>query len=235
VPKKNNKSIIIAIIAVGILIAAGAGVYFSNIFAQKPQNDEQLAKAIFQKMQAPTIAGAPVLGNASAPVTVVEFGDYLCTYCHRFHEDTKGKIIQDYVQTGKAKFVFKDFPINDYLGGGSSLGAQASYCAADQGKYWEFHDYMYNNWGGERAGWITKENMADFAQKAGISNIDQFRSCLDSGKYANVVKDNYNLAKSAGLSATPSFVVFSASGEPKLLVGAQPYQVFQQVIDESSS
>ncbi|AIF84480.1 protein-disulfide isomerase [Candidatus Nitrososphaera evergladensis SR1] len=234
--KKSNKNILIAVIAAGIIVAAGAGVAFSNTFAQKPQQqtDEEFARMVFQKMQSPTIAAAPVLGNASAPVTVVEFGDYLCTFCHRFHEDTKDKLMADYVETGKARFVFKDFPINDHLGGGSSLGAQASYCAADQGKFWEFHDFMYNNWGGERAGWITKENMADFAQKVGVSNVDQFKSCLDSGKYASAVKDNYNMAKSVGLGATPSFVIIPAAGEPKLVVGAQPYQVFQQVIDESS-
>ncbi|MEO9363131.1 MAG: thioredoxin domain-containing protein [Nitrososphaera sp.] len=228
----RSKNIIIAVIAVGIIISAGVGAFFASSSAQKPQSDEEFARAVFQKMQAPTIAAAPVLGNASAPVTVVEFGDYLCTFCHRFHEDTKDKLMADYVQTGKARFVFKDFPINDHLDGGSSLGAQASYCAADQGKFWEFHDFMYNNWGGERAGWITKENMADFAQKLGISNVDQFKSCLDSGKYAGVVRDNFNLAKTVGLNATPSFVIIPANGQPEPIVGAQPYQVFQEVLNK---
>jgi protein-disulfide isomerase len=231
----RNKNVIIIVIVAGMLVAAGASAFFATGSAQKPQSDQEFVKTIFKKMQSPTIAAAPVLGNPNATVTLVEFGDYLCTYCHRFHEDTKDKIMADYVQTGKVRFIFKDFPINDYLGGGSSLGAQASYCAADQGKFWDFHDYMYNNWGGEKAGWITKENMASFAQKIGVSNIDQFKSCLDSGKYSGVVKDNYNMAKSIGLGATPSFIVIPANGKPVLVEGAQPYQAFQQVLDQSAT
>ena len=230
--RKNNKNVLIAVIAAGLIVAAGAGAFFATTFAQKPQSDEEFVRMVFQKMQSPTIAAAPVLGNANAPVTIVEFGDYLCTFCHRFHEDTKDKLVADYVETGKARFVFKDFPINDHLDGGSSLGAQASYCAADQGKFWEFHDFMYNNWGGERAGWITKENMVDFAQKVGVSNVDQFKSCLDSGKYAGVVRDNYNLAKTVGLNATPSFVIIPANGQPEPIIGAQPYRVFQETMDK---
>ncbi|HVX01664.1 MAG TPA: DsbA family protein [Nitrososphaera sp.] len=241
--KKKNSSTttaIIAIVAVGVMVAVGVGMFFTASSTQKPsqdnqqQSDDEFARQVFQKMQTPTIASAPVLGNPDAPVTVVEFGDYLCTFCHRFHQDTKDKLLADYVQTGKAKFVFKDFPINDQYDGGSSLGAQASYCAADQGKYWEFHDYMYDNWGGERAGWVTKENMADYAQKAGVSNVEQFKSCLDSGKYAEMVKDNFNLAKTVGLNATPSFVVIPAdsSKPPVPIIGAQPYEAFQKVLDQ---
>lgn len=232
--RSNKNTTIIAIIAVGVIVAAGAGAFFATSAAQKQpqQSDEEFARQVFQKMQAPTIASAPVLGNPGAPVTVVEFGDYLCTFCHRFHQDTKDSLMADYVQTGKARFVFKDFPINDNLGGGSSLGAQASYCAADQGKYWEFHDYMYDNWGGEKAGWITKESMASYAQKAGVSDVGQFKSCLDSGKYAQTVKDNFDLAKTVGLNATPSFIIVPAAGKPTLIEGAQPYQAFQKVLDQ---
>jgi protein-disulfide isomerase len=190
---------------------------------------------ILQKLGSPSIAAAPALGSDDAPVTLVEFGDYLCTYCHRFHETTKDQLVADYVETGKVRFIFKDYPINDRLGGGSTLGAQASYCAAEQGRFWEFHDAMYKGWGGERAGWITSENMPIYAQAAGVPDIGQFESCLDSHRYANVVRENYDLARTIGLRATPSFIIIPAQGEPESIIGAQPYQTFQDRLDSALS
>jgi protein-disulfide isomerase len=225
--KRNG---IIAIIAAGIIVAGGISAF---AFAGTPRQN-QSQDDIFNKMLSPTIPAANALGSADAKVTIIEFGDYLCTYCHRFHEDTKDQLIANYVDTGKVRFLFKDFPINDNLGGGSSLGAQASYCAADQGRFWEFHDGMYNNWGGEKAGWVTKDSMLTFAKNAGVQDIDQFKSCLDSGKYSSTVRANYDLARNLGLSATPSFIIVPEKGQPHLIQGAYPYSAFQQVIDQVS-
>lgn len=226
-----KKNALIAIIAAGI-VAAGAASAFAfagpSPLQKNPSADEVLAR-----LTTPTIPAANALGSPDAKITIVEFGDYLCTYCHRFHQDTKDQVMANYVQTGKARFLFKDFPINDKFDGGSSLSAQASYCAADQGRYWEFHDGMYNNWGGEKAGWVTKESMLTYARNAGVQNIDQFKSCLDSGKYVQAVKDNYNFAASIGLNATPSFIIIPAEGKPQLIAGAYPYSAFKQILDQS--
>ncbi|WP_415282268.1 DsbA family protein [Candidatus Nitrososphaera sp. FF02] len=228
-----RKNTLIAVIAAGAIMAAGIAVFFATSVPQPTEEEE--VQMILQQLQSPTVAAAPALGSESATVTVVEFGDYLCTYCHRFHETTKDQLVADYVDTGKIKFIFKDFPINDHLGGGSTLGAQASYCAADQGRFWQFHDAMYSGWGGERAGWITDENMSIYAQAAGVPDIDQFDSCLASHKYAEEVRENYDLARTIGLRATPSFVIIPADGEPESIIGAQPYQTFQQKIDDALS
>jgi protein-disulfide isomerase len=224
---------LVAAIAAGAIIAAGLAVFFATSTPQPSEEEE--VQMILQKLSSPSIAAAPALGSDSASVTLVEFGDYLCTYCHRFHETTKDQLVADYVDTGKVRFIFKDYPINDHLGGGSTLGAQASYCAADQGRFWQFHDAMYKGWGGERAGWITDENMLVYAQAAGVSDIDQFKSCLDSHKYADVVRENYDLARTIGLRATPSFVIIPADGEPESIIGAQPYQTFQDRLDSALS
>jgi protein-disulfide isomerase len=218
----------IAILA-GIVVAAGAAAAFAASPASKAE-DEQL-KEILARFSTPTIPAAPALGSPYATITIVEFGDYLCTFCHRFHDETKDRLIANYVDTGKARFLFKDFPINDHLDGGSSLAAQASYCAADQGKFWKFHDEVYERWGGERAGWITKASMAEYAASAGVQDTDKFQSCLDSNKYAGVVRGNYELAHSIGLNGTPKFIILKDGYEPELIPGALPYSAFEQVLD----
>lgn len=218
-----NKNVMIAVIA-GIVVAAGAAAAFAATPA--PKSDEEEVRAILALLTTPTIPAA------NAPITIVEFGDYLCTFCHRFHEETKDQLIANYVDTGKARFIFRDFPINDHFDGGSSLAAQASYCAADQGRFWEFHDGVYGNWGGEQAGWITRESMAEYAYNTGVQDIDKFEECLDSNKYAGMVRDNYNLAQNIGLDGTPKFIILKGGEVQGLIPGALPYSAFQQVLDQ---
>ena len=83
--------------------------------------------------------GSPIMGNPSATITIVEWGDYQCTFCYKFHQSTLNTIKQDFIETGKVKLVFKDFPLN---GPDSVLAAEAAYCAQDQGKYWQYHDEL---------------------------------------------------------------------------------------------
>ena len=98
------------------------------------------------------------LGTKNANITLVEFGDYQCQDCAKFHNETLTQIIRDYVDTGVIKYVFKDFIINDRIyENASTLAARASYCGADQGKYWQYHDELYNNSQGENTGWVTNE------------------------------------------------------------------------------
>ncbi len=103
------------------------------------------------------------LGNESAKITLVEFGDYHCTFCKRFHVNTKDLLINNFVKTGKVRFLFKDFPINDISPTNSStLAAEASYCAADQQRYWAYHDELYRNWKGENTGWVSADSLLLF-------------------------------------------------------------------------
>lgn len=220
-----SRNVVIAIIAAGIVVAGAVAAFAAAGPGASPEKDA-LARLV-----APTMPAAHALGSQDAKATIVEFGDYLCTYCHRFHEETRDRLIANYVDTGKARFLFKDFPINDHLDGGSSLAARASYCAADQGRFWEFHKEVYDNWGGERAGWVTEASMAQYAANASVQDIDGFKSCLDSGRHAGLVRDNYRLAQGIGLRGTPSFIIIPASGEPTLIPGAYPYESFQKILD----
>ena len=169
--------------------------------------------------------GSPLLGDPNAKITIVEFGDYQCTYCHLFHENTKDAIIQQYVNTGKVNFVFRDFPLN---GPDSVLAAEGSYCADDQGKYWQYHDELYKNWGGEKTGWVNQKSLDKFATTVGL-DLSKFDKCMSDKKYEQKVLDNQKFGEKIGIDGTPSFVIFGGKNITKV-VGAQPLSVFQQVL-----
>ena len=129
-----------------IPVIIGIIVGFSLTFFSEPQTDSKILTASNLIDN-----GSPILGNSNAEITILEWGDYQCTFCYKFHQNTLDVINEEFIKTGKVKLVFKDFPLN---GPDSFLAAEASYCAEDQGKYWQYHDELYKNWGGERTGWI---------------------------------------------------------------------------------
>ena len=169
--------------------------------------------------------GSPVLGDPSAPLTLLEWGDYQCTYCYRFHQETLGEIKAAYVDTGRLKIVFKDFPLN---GPDSALAAEASHCAADQGMYWEYHDALYDNWGGERTGWITRDSLEDIAAGAGL-DADALAGCLDEGAHGARVAGLERDGRAIGVDATPSFFIFDGERAVKIR-GNLPLGTFEAAI-----
>ena len=171
--------------------------------------------------------GSPILGSHNAPITILEWGDYQCTFCYKFHQNTLDIINEDFIKTGKVKIIFKDFPLNGF---DSKLAAEASYCAQDQEKYWKYHDELYKNWGGERTGWITRESLAKFAETVNL-DVEKFNKCLDDHKYENKVDLLYAFGKEIGIDATPSFLVFNDQKMIKIR-GNQPLEVFLKTFDE---
>jgi len=171
--------------------------------------------------------GSPIMGDSNAPITVLEWGDYQCTFCYRFHENTLGIINEDFIKTGKIKLVFKDFPLN---GPDSLLATEASYCAEDQEKYWQYHDELYKNWGGEKTGGITRESLDRFAVTVDMDLVE-FNTCLDEHKYQNRVITHHEFGKEIGIDATPSFLVFNDEKIIKIR-GNQPLEVFLKTFDE---
>lgn len=191
-------------------------------------SDNELLKNLF----IPVTKISSELGNKNAKITILEFGDYQCTFCKRFHADTKNQIFDNYINKGIAKFVFKDLVILDLpWERTSSLAASASYCADEQGKYWEYHDELFKNWNGENNGWITKNNLIKFATSVGISNVTSFSNCLESGKYYNLVQENTDLGKNLGISSTPTFMITNGTTTIQI-TGAYPYPVFQKIFND---
>jgi protein-disulfide isomerase len=171
--------------------------------------------------------GSPIMGDPNAPITILEWGDYQCTFCYKFHQNTLDVINEEFIKTGKVKLIFKDFPLN---GPDSKLAAEASYCAHDQEKYWEYHDQLYENWAGERTGWITREALSKFAESINLDKVE-FNKCLDENKYKNKINSIYEFGNSIGIDATPSFLVFNDEKIIKIR-GNQPLEVFLKTFDE---
>lgn len=165
----------------------------------------------------------PPLGNKDAKVTIVEFADFQCPFCEKLYSDALASIKKDYVDTGKAKLYYRNWA---FLGQESVWAAEASECANEQGKFWEFHDYLFNHQGGENQGAFSKENLKGFAASLGL-DTQQFSSCLDSDKYKNAVEKDLSDGKAAGVSGTPATFI-----NGNVLVGAQPYSAFKDLIDK---
>jgi protein-disulfide isomerase len=209
-------------LAIPIIIGIIVGGFLSGFVIDS--NDSK--KLTFLKL---VENGSPIMGSHNAPITILEWGDYQCTFCYKFHQNTLDIINEDFVKTGKVKIFFKDFPLN---GLDSKLAAEASYCAQDQEKYWKYHDELYKNWGGERTGWITRESLTKFAETVDLE-IDKFNKCLDDHKYENKVDLLYAFGKEIGIDATPYFLVFNDEKIIKIR-GNQPLEVFLKTFDELS-
>jgi len=216
-----NKKGVLAGIIISIAILSVIVVYSSS--SVETENRDVRTHGIIS-----TTMGSSILGNPSAQVTIVEFGDYQCHQCYNWFHNTKPTVFQNYVDTGKVNFVFMDLA---FLGMDSPKAAQASYCAEDQGKYWEYHNQLYTAQESQiDNGWANSQRLKAFAFSLGL-DMELFDSCLDSGKYAKRVQYNIAEAKKLGASGTPTFFIIGPDGQQQKLVGAQPYSVFKQVLD----
>lgn len=194
-------------------------------------NEQELLNQFSSNLLKPVADFVPILGNSSN-ITMVEFGDYQCTFCAKFHNETREQIIKNFVDSRKINFIFKDYIVNDIpTDKGSSMGAEASYCAGEQGKYWDYHAELYNNWKGEGTGWITNDSLKQFAKNVHISNMEQFSNCIESNKYSRLVQNNDNIARSMGLSGTPSFILIKDNNIESIIPGALPYEIFEQTLN----
>ncbi|KAG2472183.1 MAG: Periplasmic thiol:disulfide interchange protein DsbA [Nitrosopumilales archaeon] len=171
--------------------------------------------------------GSPYLGDPNAPITLVEFGDYQCFFCNKFFHDTEQKLLENYVDTGKVKIIFKDLTI---IGPDSITAAHAAHCADDQGLFWEYHDTLYNNWNGENNGWASSENLLRMAQDVGL-NIDEFTDCMLNEIHTQIISASNADARTLGLTGTPAFFVISPNNQVTKIPGAQPFHVFQKIFD----
>ena len=172
------------------------------------------------------------LGNEDADITLVEFADYRCPFCHKFHEETFDKVVTNFINTGKAKYLFKDFVVNDrgeYKG--SMQAAVASHCAAEQGKYWEYLKEIYKNFKPEPQHWINLESLVKFANNIQILDIGKFKSCVESNKYQNQIQESASLAQQLGVTGTPSFVVLKNDKIETIFPGALPYEYFEKTLN----
>ena len=156
-------------------------------------------------------------GGAEASVEIIEFGDFNCGFCGRFHKETLPQIMESYGDN--VRYVYRDFPI---LAANSATAALAARCAGEQGKYWEYHDTLFAN----QASFGQIGAFGQFADQLEL-DMDAFSTCMDEQSYLTAIADDYREAQSLGIRGTPAFFI---NGRP--VSGAQPFQVFAEVINE---
>jgi len=169
----------------------------------------------------------PIMGSDDATVTIIEFGDYQCPKCDQWFQNEKPTITADYIDTDKAKLYFVDFP---FLGQDSDNAANASYCANDQGKFWEYHSTLYNNQGGINEGWASVDTLKQFGADLGLDTAE-FNACVDSNKHADRVSYNKQVGTDQGVEGTPVFIIVSSDGTTERIDGPQSSAIFADVID----
>lgn len=161
-------------------------------------------------------------GEENATVVVVEYGDFQCPACQRFFQTTVEQLKTEYVQTGKVRFVFRQFA---FLGDESQWAAEASECANEQGRFWDYYDKLYVEQNGENVGIFSKDNLKQFAVDLEL-NTDDFNQCLDSGRYAEKVQQETLEGQQAGVRGTPSVFV-----NGQYIENGGNYQVLKSVLD----
>lgn len=249
---ENKLSIPMAIIVAGLLIAGA--IYFSSIksVANVPINDD---KVTLTKI-APVGKEDRTLGNPNAKVTFVLYEDFQCPFCgavsglvsntpaiqYLKKQDPNWTPfmpgIMDYVKSGDVLFVYRDLPfLGDKakqagLEDESTKSAEAARCAGDQGKFWEYHDYLYGHQNGEQEGAFSVANLKSFAKTLKLET-KSFDNCIDTDKYAKAVTDSKIEASNAGITGTPKAFILKNGKVVSIIDGAYPFATVKQKIDSA--
>ncbi len=222
----NKEYILPASILIAAVLIAGAVIYTAGLPGALDNGANGGNKPVVVTGDALKLtSGDVVLGDLSAPVTVIEYSDFQCPFCGRFFSQTESQVRENYIKTNKVKFVYRNFA---FLGAESKAAANAAECAKDQGKYWDFHDALFTaeiKDGQESNGNLNRSLFMSIASQLKL-NADQFGSCLDSNKYAEKVAADYAGAQTLGVQATPTLFVNGTKVE-----GAVPYEQFKATID----
>ena len=222
-------SVVALLISTISLSKAGSAVLDDEEFMSKV---EEGIEAYIDKQQAAqagpsepidvSIDDDAIKGDKDAPVTIVEFSDFECPFCGRFSRDTLPQIMAEYVDTGKARFIYRDFPLSFHRN--AKAAAVAAECAHEAGgdeAYFAYNDKLYEN-----QTMFSVENFKAWAVELGL-NASQFNECLDSEKYGEEVDKDFADGQSYGVTGTPAFFI-----NGRKVSGAQPFSVFQTIIDE---
>lgn len=214
---KGGKSVYIwTAVIIGLVVIVAA------YFATQPSGNQSTNRIIPLTISPQN----PVLGSKSASFTIYEFGDFQCPSCDYWFKTQEPSIVQNLVDNGKAKLVWRDFIIYD---SDSRLAASAAYAAGEQGKFWEFHDLLYANQGQVNSGWVTKQLMVSYAGQLGL-NTTEFTQSMNSGQYNSLIDSNFQSGRAVGVQGTPTFFVVGPTGQYVMISGPQPESVFQQAI-----
>ncbi len=216
---QENKFIIPGAIVLAGLIIAVAVIYSTVGFKSSDKPSGTAAVGALPAFSSSDF----VLGDQNAPVTIIEYSDFQCPFCGKFFKETESMLREKYIKTGKVKFIYRSFA---FLGQESLLAANAARCAGEQGKFWQYHDYLYSNQSGENQGAFSKDNLKSFATALGL-DTEKFNACLDSEKYTDLIQKETKAGGEAGVQGTPANFINGT-----LYPGALPAATFTQIIDD---
>jgi protein-disulfide isomerase len=246
IKKSTFNGLILGLVLVIGIAAFFAGSYVTNLNSNQISEkdlDDAIAKLelkILQNQlptkqpQLPVKISAdndPIIGDLNAPITIIEFSDFQCPFCARFHIQTLPLILEEYIEQGKVKLVFRDFPIQS-IHQNALPASIAAECANEQGKFKEMHDMLFDNqnkWNNQD----TADALSLFSQYATNIQLEQdtFDSCLTNGKYIDEIKKDLDDGREYGVSGTPGFFVGNDEIGYVELKGAQPFESFKKIID----
>lgn len=199
---------------------------YNTVFAQEINNYNNNEELSIENL---IESGSPILGNPDAPITILDFSDFQCPNCGRHVKNTEPILNETYIQTGKASLVYKYFPV---VGFDSVNPALAGQCSHEQGKFWQFHQLLFANQKPIDSGWVSKDNLKNFASQISGLDLQKFSECLDNERYKDHINKDLEMAKKFQLRATPSFIIVNNDGtDPEILTGAHPFPSFAAIID----
>ena len=238
-------------LVLGLIIIVGVAAFFAGSYTASLSSnqltqedlDQAMAKLELKLLQnrLPTEQAMPpvkisadddpMIGDPNAPITIIEFSDFQCPFCARFHVQTLPSIYEEYIEQGKVKLVFRDFPIQN-IHPNALPAAVAAECANEQGKFKDMHDILFET----QNQWNKIETVAAlslFSQYASDMQMDQekFESCIASGKYIEEIRKDLEDGRDYGVSGTPGFFVGNDEIGYVELKGAQPFESFKKIID----
>ncbi|MFQ5440790.1 MAG: DsbA family protein [Nitrosopumilaceae archaeon] len=244
--KSENTKLIVALMIVIGIAGYFSGSYFSNPdselvtktelaealsdFESKIESTQQMPSQPSQPVEI-SLDDDPIRGDPNAPITIVEFSDFQCPFCARFHVQTLPSLLEEYIDAGKVNLVYRDFPIQS-IHPNALPAAVAAECANEQGNYWDYHDALFE----KQSDWSRLDSnsaIAAFSQYADDIGLEkqQFDSCLETGKYLEEVQGDLSDGRDYDVTGTPAFFIGNEQIDFVKLNGAQPFDSFQRVID----
>lgn len=213
-------SAVLFLLLIASIYTSGFGLFTKETTTNnQPQNpapeNEQLPVIDTSKID---LTGQPMMGEEDAEITIIEFSDFECPFCSRAANGPVKEVIKNYVDTGKAKLYFINYPLGFHQY--AQVAAEASECANEQGKFWEMHDKIFENQAS-----LSDTSLTNWAKEIKL-DMNMFNGCMNDGKYAEEVQKDMAVAQAVGVQGTPSFLI-----NGQLIVGAQPFEAFKQILD----
>ncbi|CAM5341704.1 MULTISPECIES: DsbA family protein [Streptomyces] len=227
-------ALVVALVAIGIAVGkaveggsdrtAGTPGAAASVSPQQDDDQQNLYDQLARQTSRRTDGDPLAVGRKDAPVVLVEYADYQCSFCGRFTRETQPELIKKFVDDGTLRIEFRNFTI---YGADSERAARASWAAGQQGKFWQMHDELYAKTNKGSA--LAEDKLVEMARKSGVADLEKFRADLDSPAAAAALKKDQEEGYQLGVQSTPSFLV---NGRP--VAGAQPTAVFEQAVSQAA-